>query len=387
MLIWLLDWLATFTLVDPAAIEKITLRAALAAVSSFVLALTLGPRLIAWLKARFCEPNVSPSPYLRQLHHHKQWTPTMGGLFIITAVLASTLLLADLSNPFVLIALLTTLAFAILGAVDDLAKLHSHAEPHAGLRAPAKLFWQSGIAIVAAVLVYRLHDSAGRLDLVVPLARYSLHLGWWFIPLAAFVMVSASNAVNLTDGLDGLAGGCLLFSTVAMAVVVYIAGHAELAAYLDVAHVAQAGETVVVAGGLVGGLLGFLWFNCHPAQVFMGDTGSLPLGGLLGFFAICARQELVLVMVAGVFVVEAASVMIQVGSYKALGRRVFRCAPLHHHFQFLGWPENRIVVRFWIAAALCALCGVASLKWNLHEHPDEYGRHHSPVAGAVSPNL
>ena len=182
------------------------------------------------------------------------------------------------------------------------------------------------------------------------------------------MILGSANAVNITDGLDGLAGGCLISATVAMTVLVYAAGHAGWAEYLHIPKVAGAGEMTVLAGGMIGGMLGFLWFNCHPAQVFMGDTGSLPLGGLLGFLALVARQELLLVLIAGVFVVEALSVILQVGYYKWRKRRIFLCAPLHHHFQLKGWAENQIVVRFWIAAALCALLGVASLKLNIREN-------------------
>jgi phospho-N-acetylmuramoyl-pentapeptide-transferase len=188
-------------------------------------------------------------------------------------------------------------------------------------------------------------------------------LGLWFIPLAILVIVGSSNAVNLTDGLDGLAGGCLVFAIGAMAIMAYAGGHAGLAEYLGVARIPHANEMVVVAGAMLGGVLGFLWFNCHPAQVFMGDTGSLPLGGLLGLLAVVARQELLLLIVGGVFVVEALSVIIQVGWFRRTGKRVFRCAPLHHHFEFLGWPETRIVVRFWIAGALCALFGMVAMRF------------------------
>jgi phospho-N-acetylmuramoyl-pentapeptide-transferase len=180
--------------------------------------------------------------------------------------------------------------------------------------------------------------------------------------LAILVVVGSSNAVNLTDGLDGLAGGCLLSATCALALIAYASGHAQWAAYLNVPHLAGAGELVVVAGGLVGGILGFLWFNCHPAQVFMGNTGSLALGGVLGLMAVIVRQELLLAMIGGVFVVETMSVVVQVAFHRWTGRRVFRCAPLHHHFQLLGWPESKIVVRFWIASVLCAVLGLAALK-------------------------
>jgi phospho-N-acetylmuramoyl-pentapeptide-transferase len=207
------------------------------------------------------------------------------------------------------------------------------------------------------------------LSLRLPLVATSFSLGLWFVPLAIIVIAGASNAVNLTDGLDGLAGGCLVAAMIAMTGLVYAAGHAEWAAYLGVPRIPYAGEMTVLAAAMIGGVLGFLWFNCHPAQVFLGNTGALPLGGLLGFLAVVARQELLLVVIAGVFVVEAVSVIAQVGYYKWCRRRLLRCAPLHHHFQFLGWAENKIVVRFWIASALCALLGVASLKLGVPETP------------------
>ena len=212
-------------------------------------------------------------------------------------------------------------------------------------------------------------------------APFSLGIG--FVPLAIVVMVGSSNAVNLTDGLDGLAGGCLMFAAAAMTLAVYAAGHAQWAAYLHIPHIAGCGELAVLAAAMIGAVVGFLWFNCHPAQVFMGDTGSLPLGGLLGFMAVVARQELLLVLVGGVFVAEAASVILQVGWYKWRRRRIFLCAPLHHHFQFRGWPENKIVVRFWIAAALCALLGTACLRINVGEKPA--GRGVELMAGQVCP--
>jgi phospho-N-acetylmuramoyl-pentapeptide-transferase len=247
----------------------------------------------------------------------------------------------------------------LVGIVDDLVKLRTTAK---GISARRKLAAQAAVAGVAAVVLYQQQASVtDGLLLRVP-GIGPLSLGLWFIPLATVVIVAASNAVNLTDGLDGLAGGCLIAATAAMTVLVYAAGHAEWAAYLGVPRIPHAGEMTVLAGGMIGGVLGFLWFNCHPAQVFMGNTGALPLGGLLGVLAVVARQELLLVVVGGVFVAEAASVILQVGYYKCRRRRLLRCAPLHHHFQLLGWAENKIVVRFWIAAALCALLGTASLK-------------------------
>ena len=215
------------------------------------------------------------------------------------------------------------------------------------------------IAAIVSVWLYQLHnDIRGGTCLQLPLLGSTISLGFWFVPLAMLAIVGSSNAVNLTDGLDGLAGGCMITAAAAVAVMVYVAGHAELAAYLGVIHLPGAGETVVVAGAMIGGVLSFLWFNCHPAQVFLGDTGSLSLGGTLGLLAVIARQELLLLIVGGVFVVEALSVMIQVLSFRLRRRRVFRCALLHHHFQFAGWAENKIVTRFWIVSMLCALVGL-----------------------------
>ena len=345
-------------------LEKITPRAALAALVSFVLALVCGPRLIAWLKTHFREPIKSASADVARLHQNKRATPTMGGIFIIAALTASTLVFGDWSNPYLPIALLLAGALAVLGAYDDLLKLTTATR---GLAARKKLLAQSAIALVAAWLVYRVHVGLERgLELALPWTSGGIDLGWLFVPLAALVIVSASNAVNLADGLDGLAGGCLLCATAAVAVVLYASGHAQWAQYLGVPHIAHAGEMVVLAAGMMGGLLGFLWFNCHPASVFMGDTGSLPLGGLLGLLAVIARQELLLVAIGGVFVVEAASVIVQVGWFRWQKKRIFLCAPLHHHFQLKGWPEDKIVVRFWIAAVLCAIAGLAGMK--LHPH-------------------
>jgi len=365
MLLWLLHHLASFCS-DPAwsqafrAWEKITPRAALAAGVSFAVAVLLGPKWIAWLDGRFREPIKSDSPDIVRLHRQKQATPTMGGLFIIAALLASVLLFGDPCNGYVVAALLVTGGMTVVGIVDDLVKLRSTAK---GLSVRHKLAAQVAVALVAAILLYQQQAAvADGLLLRVPCSGITLALGLWFIPLALLVIVGASNAVNLTDGLDGLAGGCLMAATVAMTALVYAAGHAEWATYLGVPRIPHAGEMTVLAGAMIGGVLGFLWFNCHPAQVFMGNTGALPLGALLGVLAVVARQELLLVVVGGVFVAEAMSVILQVGYYKWCHRRLLRCAPLHHHFQLLGWAENKIVVRFWIAAALCALLGTASLK-------------------------
>ncbi len=370
MLLWLLDrlacaWPDAALSGELAALGKITFRAALAAMGGFLLAVLLGPRWIGWLRRRFREPIKSDSPEVRRLHRDKESTPTMGGLFIVAGLLAGALLFGDLGNRYLQLALLLTGALALIGAVDDLVKLRGRAN---GISARSKMAAQLGAATVVAVLLYQQHaELPDGLQLRLPLVGSGLSLGLWFIPLAVTVIVGASNAVNLADGLDGLAGGCLIFATAAMSVVAYASGHAELAAYLNIPRIPGSGEMTILAGGMIGGVLGFLWFNCHPAQVFMGDTGALPLGGLLGMLAVVTRQEPLLLVVGGVFVVEAASVLLQVGYYKWRRRRVFLCAPLHHHFQLRGWAEGKIVVRFWIASALCALLGVAGLKLSVKD--------------------
>lgn len=342
------------------ALDKITLRASLAALASFVLALVCGPRLIRWLKGHFREPIKSASAQLIQLHATKQATPTMGGLFIVGGLVASTLVFGDWTNPFVPLAMVMAAALATLGAIDDLVKLRTSAR---GLSPRAKILAQSAIALATALVVYRLHPEHNHgLELTLPLVETKIALGWLFVPWSALVIVGASNAVNLADGLDGLAGGCLVCATGGVAIVAYACGHAGWAQYLGIPHLAGAGEMAVIAAGMIGALLGFLWFNCHPASVFMGDTGALPLGGLLGLLAVIARQELLLVVIGGVFVAEAASVILQVAFFRWKKRRIFLCAPVHHHFQLQGWPEGKIVVRFWIAAALCAVLGLAGLK-------------------------
>jgi phospho-N-acetylmuramoyl-pentapeptide-transferase len=265
----------------------------------------------------------------------------------------------------VVIVLVNLIGLAAIGAVDDLKKLSGRSS---GLSATTKLAAQLAVAAVVAVWLFSVqHALPGGTDLQIPIIGVTVPLGVWFVPLAVVVIVGSSNAVNLTDGLDGLAGGCLITTTAAMAVLAYVAGHVELAGYLGVAHMPEAGETVVIAGAMIGGILGFLWFNCQPAQVFMGDTGALSLGGTLGLLAVIARQELLLLIVGAVFVAEAGSVILQVTSCRWRGRRVFRCAPLHHHFQLVGWAENKIVTRFWIVSMLCALVGLGAMKMNRGE--------------------
>ena len=339
------------------------MRAALAGLLSLGLALLLGRRSIVWLARHFREPNASDSERLRRLHAHKESTPTMGGLFIVAGLGIASLALADCTNRCVQLTLLAVVGLTLVGAIDDLTKIMRGR----GLRPRVKLLAQTAVALAVAVPLYRLQSAdPEHLPLAIPGLDGSVALGAWFVPWAALVVVGAANAVNLTDGLDGLAAGCLTFAFAALAAVTCVSG---------------AGELAVVAAAAAGVVLGFLWFNRHPAQVFMGDAGALPLGGLLAMLALCVRQEWILLVVGGVFVVEAASVIVQVASYKWRAKRVFLCAPLHHHFQFLGWPEKRIVLRFWLAAALCAALGLASLGWNAGETAPQLA---SPASGALT---
>ena len=371
MLLWLLDSASTLN-ADAvlAALAKITLRAALAGLGSFLLAVVLGPVWIRWLQRRFREPIRSGSAELNRLHADKQATPTMGGLFVVAAVAGAVLLLGQIINPMMLAAVVVLLGLGALGAVDDLIKLRTSRN---GMTARSKMAGQIAVAAVAAMILLEHHATVpDGLSLHVPLIGSASLLdwvggsasaaGWLFLPLAILVIVGCSNAVNLTDGLDGLAGGCTIFALAAMTGVAYASGHAEWAAYLGLPRIPGAGELAILGAAGIGAVLGFLWFNCHPAQVFLGDTGALPLGGLIGVIAVAARQELLLLIVGGVFVAEALSVILQVGWYKITRRRIFRCAPLHHHFQLAGTAESKIVIRFWIAAALCAVVGLATLK-------------------------
>ena len=339
-------------------LEQLGLRACLAGAISFLLAIVLAPRCIAWLRLRYREQVKTASSEIARLHATKQHTPTMGGVFLVAGLIGVALLLGDLRNAYLRIALAATAALCAWGTIDDWIKLHT---ARRGLSARAKLAGQTVIALVAATLIYTVHvHIQNGTKLYLPLAG-SFDMGWWFVPWAALVIVGSSNAVNLTDGLDGLAGGALVWAGGALAVVTYLAGHENWAVLLGITYIPGAGEMVVVSLALVGGVLAFLWFNCHPASVFMGDAGSLPLGGLLGLVAVIARQELLLIVIGGVFVVETLSVIVQVASFRCTGRRVLLCAPLHHHFQMRGWAEDKIVVRFWIAAGLCAVAGLATL--------------------------
>jgi phospho-N-acetylmuramoyl-pentapeptide-transferase len=360
----------------------ITLRAVLATMTALVISFVIGPRMIAWLgRMKIGQSVRDDGP---QTHLAKAGTPTMGGALILVSIAITTFLWGDLDNRFVWVVLLTTLGFGAVGWVDDWRKV-VYRNPK-GLSMRAKLGWQSLIAIVAAVYIAFsvsapdntrfvqmvsawLQGGANivlpaRADLIVPFFKtISYPLGvWGFIALSFFVIVGTSNAVNLTDGLDGLAIMPTVMIGGALGIFAYVMGNAIFARYLGFPHIPGAGELAVICGAIAGAGLGFLWFNAYPADVFMGDVGALALGAALGTIAIIVRQEIVLFIMGGVFVVETLSVMIQVASFKITGRRVFRMAPLHHHYELKGWKENQVVVRFWIITMLLVLFGLSTLK-------------------------
>ena len=294
-------------------------------------------------------------------HFDKVGTPTMGGALILVAVLMSTLLWADLSNRFVWVVLFTCVSFGVIGWVDDYRKLIDK-DPR-GIGAKAKFLWQSLIGLAAALFLYFTAQTQAETLLIVPFFKdVAVDLGIGFVALAFLVIVGSSNAVNLTDGLDGLAIMPTVMVAGALGIFAYATGHAIFAKYLGIPYIAGAGEVLVFCAALVGAGLGFLWFNTYPAQVFMGDIGALALGAAIGVVAVVVRQEIVLFIMGGVFVVETVSVILQVASYKLVGKRIFRMAPLHHHFELKGWPEPRVIVRFWIITLILVLVGLATLK-------------------------
>ena len=285
----------------------------------------------------------------------------MGGALILVSVAISTLLWSDLTSNKVLVALIVTLLFGLIGGIDDYKKLvHGNSK---GLSARAKYFWQTVFGLGAAVVMYRMAESPIETTLIFPFIKdVMIPLGGWFVVLSYFVIVGSSNAVNLTDGLDGLAIMPTVMVAGALGIFAYTTGHIGFANYLGIPYVAGSGELAIFCGSLVGAGLGFLWFNTYPAQVFMGDVGALALGAALGVVAVLIRQEIVLLIMGGVFVMETVSVIMQVVSFKLTGRRIFRMAPLHHHFELKGWPEPRVIVRFWIITVILVLIGLASLK-------------------------
>jgi len=339
----------------------ITFRTAGAALTALLMSLLLGPwviRKLAALRVRQFIREEGPKS-----HVQKAGTPTMGGVLINLAILIPTLLWADIENPYVLIIIGVTIAYALIGFADDWLKL---ARRHnLGLTVRQKFSLQIAVAIVAGMIITYL-PAVHRPDatiLAFPfLAKFTLDLGILYIPFVVIVMVGASDAVNLTDGLDGLAIGSTLIAAGTYAILTYAAGHAKVAEYLRIVSIPGAGELTVFCGAMVGAALGFLWFNAHPAQVFMGDVGSLALGGAIGCLAVMIKQEILLVLVGGLFVMEALSVIIQVASFKTTGRRIFKMSPLHHHFELSGWTETQVVIRFWIIALIFAMLSLSTLK-------------------------
>jgi phospho-N-acetylmuramoyl-pentapeptide-transferase len=358
MLIWLAEWLTRYES-GFRVFQYLTFRAILGVLTALLISLIVGPLMIRRLSFYQIGQQVrNDGP---QSHLSKAGTPTMGGALILVTMAVATLLWADLSNRYVWLVLLVTLAFGAVGWVDDYRKLVLRNSK--GLPARAKYFWQSCIGLATALWLYFIAQTPGETQLLVPyLKSVHLEIGLLFIPLTYFVIVGSSNAVNLTDGLDGLAILPTVMVAGALGVFSYVAGNARFSAYLELPYVPGAGELVVICGALVGAGLGFLWFNAYPAQVFMGDVGALALGAALGVIAVVARQELVLLVMGGVFVMETVSVVLQVASFKLTGRRIFRMAPLHHHFELKGWPEPRVIVRFWIITVTLVLIGLSSLK-------------------------
>ncbi|MCC7219028.1 MAG: phospho-N-acetylmuramoyl-pentapeptide-transferase [Burkholderiales bacterium] len=381
MLLALTEWLEQYVRAFN-VFSYITLRAVLATMTALVISFLIGPRMIGWLTRMKIGQSVRDDG--PQTHLAKAGTPTMGGALILVSIVVTTLLWGNLGNRFVWVVLLVTLGFGAVGWVDDWRKV-VYRNPK-GLSARAKLFWQSAIGLVAAIyLAFAISapdnpqflrllvewvqsgfsvELSPRADLIVPFFKsVSYPLGvWGFIALTYFVIVGTSNAVNLTDGLDGLAIMPTVMVGGALGIFAYVIGNAIFARYLGFPNIPGAGELAVICGAIAGAGLGFLWFNAYPADVFMGDVGALALGAALGTIAVIVRQEIVLFIMGGVFVVETLSVMIQVISFKTRGKRVFRMAPIHHHFELKGWKENQVVVRFWIITMLLVLFGLSTLK-------------------------
>ena len=338
----------------------ITFRAAMAVVTAVLLSLLLGPGFIRLLRRWSVGQSIRDVGPER--HQVKAGTPTMGGVLILFSVLLPTLLWANLTNPFVWLAIGVTLAFGVIGLMDDLLKLRFRR--NLGLSAKVKFLLQITVGLVAGAIILLLPPDYGFAGTVaMPFFKRAVYdLGLFYLPFVAIVLAGSSNAVNLTDGLDGLAIGATLIAAATYAIFTYIAGNSVVAGYLQVPYLRGVGEVAVFCAALVGASLGFLWFNSYPAEVFMGDVGSLAIGGAIGMVAVLSKQEIVLILVGGLFVIEALSVIVQVASFKMTGRRVLRMAPLHHHFELSGWAEPKIIVRFWIIAVLFALLSLSTLK-------------------------
>lgn len=359
MLFYLTEYLAEFQS-GFNVFSYLSMRAILGALTALTISFVIGPRMISRLSMNQAtgQPVRKDGP---DSHLLKTGTPTMGGAMILTAIVISTVLWADLENRFIWVVVFVTLAFGVVGYIDDYKKLIL--QDSAGMSVRQKLFWQSLIAIIAAVALYLMATDEISTSLLIPYFKdLWLPLGAFQIVVTFLFIVGFSNAVNLTDGLDGLAIMPTVLVGGALGVFAYVTGNTNFSEYLGIPYVAGTGEILVFCASLTGAGLGFLWFNTYPAQVFMGDIGALSLGAALGVVAVVVRQEIVLAIMGGVFVVETMSVMIQVASFKLTGKRVFRMAPLHHHFELKGWAEPKVIVRFWIITVILVLIGLASLK-------------------------
>jgi phospho-N-acetylmuramoyl-pentapeptide-transferase len=337
----------------------ITFRSAGAVLTALIVSFLLGPSMIAWLRRLKVGQQVRVDG--PQTHLTKQGTPTMGGLLIIASLATSVLLWSDLTNKYVWVVLFATLAFGGIGFWDDYLKV---VKKHStGLRAFQKFGLQIAASLAIGIFLYKFSGDHEATFLSVPFMKsLLLDLGWFYVPFVAVVIVGSSNAVNLTDGLDGLAIGLVGIAATANAVIVYLGGNKIIADYLKILYISGSGELAIFCGAMLGASLGFLWYNTHPAEVFMGDVGSLSLGGALGTLAVVTKHELILVIVGGIFVIETFSVIMQVAAYKLTGKRLFKMAPIHHHFEQIGWPESKVIVRFWIIGIILALISIGSLK-------------------------
>lgn len=358
MLLWLAELLSpVFSALG--VVQYLTFRGIMGALTALAISLVFGPAMISRLqRLQIGQAVRSDGP---QSHLSKAGTPTMGGALILLSIFIATLLWADLSNKYVWVVMLVTFGFGAVGWVDDYRKVVE--KNSRGLPARWKYLWQSVVGIGAAVILYATATTPAETQLIVPFFKdVAIPLGLFYIVLTYFVIVGSSNAVNLTDGLDGLAIMPTVLVGGALGVFAYLVGNTQFSAYLHIPYVPGTGELVVFCASLVGAGLGFLWFNTYPAQVFMGDVGALALGAALGVIAVIARHEIVLFIMGGIFVLETVSVILQVGSYKLRGKRIFRMAPIHHHFELKGWPEPRVIVRFWIITLMLVLFGLATLK-------------------------
>jgi len=358
MLIWLADWLQQFD-TSFRVFSYLTLRAILSTLTALLIAVIIGPKMIRWLQRMQIGQTIRDDG--PESHFAKSGTPTMGGLLILAAIVSSVLLWSDLTNRYVWVTLFVLVSYGAIGFIDDYRKVIR--KDAKGLIARWKYFWQSVIAIAVAFYLYSSQQNPAETALLVPFFKDVMpQMGMLFIVVSYFVIVGTSNAVNLTDGLDGLAIVPVVLVAGAFAIFAYVTGNINFSAYLHIPYLPLTSELVIVCTAIVGAGLGFLWFNTYPAQVFMGDVGSLALGGTLGIVAVLVRQEIVLFIMGGIFVAETMSVILQVGSFKMRGKRIFRMAPIHHHYELKGWPEPRVIVRFWIISLMLVLVGLATLK-------------------------